>query len=1540
MRYLRLALIGLIFFTHSLFALEIFINRAFTTSEAASANLYASGEGLVFIRVYRIDDVAAYLAGQNNAHTIAEKNERIMQPGYLLWRSVFENIEHSLYQLVRRYMRADYRERLRKDLGLKKYAFPFRDRFPEFNLFQPLKYPIIAEATLTVKKRYWQSLRHQFGQLKAGYYLVEVSQGRQIAHAPLVISDVAMVTKTSPYNLLIFATNLQSQKPVVAGQVVAFTRNKDIYLAKQVFELKDGLFFSDRTEFLKKSENTLYMLKAGDHYAFSDLYAMDMAKERYEAAIYTDRPLYRIGDSVSVRGVFVKKQGKAAHGKVRYEIRSADDEVMVSGDADLSAAGSFNFHYKATQAKPGRYTIIAELSGEKHRGAFVIEQYKKPETRANLSVQKKVLLAGESTTVDLGAAYYSGEPLANTTAEIAVERAPIRYPWWYGLGYDEYYGDASDYQSWDAVKEFTATLDAKGKVSLTLPTDAKLDADYHYRVRATVKAQNREETQASARFKVYRSKVALRLTQERWYFSSATPIRFKVNATSIYDAQGLVVPLVAELFYRAYDAKLKKYIDTLVAQRSLTTTSTGEVEAEFAVAKKGGLYFVRVTATEGGRATNETLETYVFAAGEIWGEGESSERAIQVSANKKQFALGDTAEFAVRLPVAKKLPVLVTIENDRIRKFSFIQNTDANFVYKEILTANLSPNFELSVTALDFDKIPRLYSGSSTVIIPPQHRMLSLEVIADRARYRPGEQANIVVKTFDDQHRPVSAEFSLGVVDEAIYALREDSLKSLSLTLNPKLPLSVVTGNSLAFSFYGYGAEKSLYALYREQMTESAALRKGDEAKVKIRKNFKDTALFVVAGTTGTDGIGTVKVPLPDNLTEWRITTHAHTTGGLSGSERTRIVAAKDFALRLAQPRFLRERDEATLRLLVSNQLKEKQTAKLTTTLSQLKLAKSFPATLEIGPNEEKYIDFTVTAPFYPANGKASLQFVARAEKDSDGLEMQLPILPYGVENFVAAQKVFGDDEDAWSTHLKLDGDARSELAEMSISFLPGIIPSVVETLPYLMQYPYGCVEQTLSTFLPAIWATRAAKSLKLALPVKESEAKEITDAGLKKLYGYQHNDGGWGWWSDDPTDLYMTAYTLWGLTEASTAGIKVDQAIVAKGTKFLIEQLTLQAAIDAKDRYAAHRIIFAQSVALELIKKSAPQLVEKIHSEWANLLENNFAEPAALALMLRASGHSTSLKTKILTALAALQKQDAQGVYFENNTDNRYYWFNDREETTALVLDAALGLKKDTSKLPTREMVSFLVSRKAQKRWRSTKVSALIVRAFTHYARSSGEKLERIRVSAEVDGERRDTVFDPKKFTAKDLHLAFKTTRRESQIKVDRSGSGFFLARAEWKHYLNKPLITPRAGDFSVARKYFSLNKNGNRYTKGPARYAFKAGELLMTEISLKAHRGSEYLLVEDMIPAGFEPLSQQELANLGDIRWDNYMNSPSAVTRLDDRVALAKTYLGEDVFTPRAFYRAVFPGKYQAMPAQGGLMYYGETFAYSSSDVITITD
>lgn len=162
-----------------------------------------------------------------------------------------------------------------------------------------------------------------------------------------------------------------------------------------------------------------------------------------------------------------------------------------------------------------------------------------------------------------------------------IERSRISYPWWYGLGYDEYYGEGYDYSSWEFVKDFNAELDGSGKLRVNIQTDAKADADYTYRVRAAVKAQNREETTALARFKVYRAPVSLRLSQERWYYAATSAIGFQVSASRVSDNKPVAAAVKAELIYRRYNAKAQKYEDSVVQTKSVEIPATGEAISEF-----------------------------------------------------------------------------------------------------------------------------------------------------------------------------------------------------------------------------------------------------------------------------------------------------------------------------------------------------------------------------------------------------------------------------------------------------------------------------------------------------------------------------------------------------------------------------------------------------------------------------------------------------------------------------------------------------------------------------------------------------------------------------------------------------------------------------------------------------------------------------------------------------------------------------------------------------------------------------------------------
>src|SRR5262249_54970446 len=92
--------------------------------------------------------------------------------------------------------------------------------------------------------------------------------------------------------------------------------------------------------------------------------------------------------------------------------------------------------------------------------------------------------------------------------------------------------------------------------------------------------------------------------------------------------------------------------------------------------------------------------------------------------------------------------------------------------------------------------------------------------------------------------------------------------------------------------------------------------------------------------------------------------------------------------------------------------------------------------------------------------------------------------------------------------------------------------------------------------FLPDVWVAKAMKDLKLESTIDTPELERKIQAGLERLYAFQHDDGGWGWWKEDQSYVFMTAYVVSGLAHAKTAGYEVKPEAISNGTKFLVRQL------------------------------------------------------------------------------------------------------------------------------------------------------------------------------------------------------------------------------------------------------------------------------------------------------------------------------------------------------------------------------------------------
>ena len=210
-----------------------------------------------------------------------------------------------------------------------------------------------------------------------------------------------------------------------------------------------------------------------------------------------------------------------------------------------------------------------------------------------------------------------------------------------------------------------------------------------------------------------------------------------------------------------------------------------------------------------------------------------------------------------------------------------------------------------------------------------------------------------------------------------------------------------------------------------------------------------------------------------------------------------------------------------------------------------------------------------------------------------------------GIEKFIAQSlAINGKLTEATNQMFSLDlpKERIEESTSLQLTLSPSLAGAMLDALPYLARYPYGCVEQTMSRFLPAVIVQKTLKDLGLTdkevgqyinnvlIPREDpkhpkrqteetlSELNKMTKAGLERLYDFQHSDGGWGWWKKGNSDRFMTAYVVWGLTQAKSAGVKVKKGVLNRAVNFLQNQLVEEENNPDMLAWMLHALSYAQT--------------------------------------------------------------------------------------------------------------------------------------------------------------------------------------------------------------------------------------------------------------------------------------------------------------------------------------------------------------------------
>jgi uncharacterized protein YfaS (alpha-2-macroglobulin family) len=1513
-------------------------SRTFAPGESVKIQLFARNVPELEFRVYRVNDAQKFFASLKDLHSFGVQSQSPTEQ--IDQRTLLERLHDfkaHLWWLVRHFFRGQFTDDARDNFREQQGKLGKKSRVVGAAQFAQV--PILNASQLVARWKLEtppalvsETQQLPIDGLSAGVYLIEATDGTYKAYTVALVTSIAVVERTQNGQANLYVADRKTGAPVEKAEVALWSDGRMQSSGTTDGDGMASLAMGARgTAQRPEPENVWILARHGADAALVTPWSYNFGQQNERqgrAYIYTDRPVYRPGHTVHIKAIVRLKKDdtlQLPQGLTpTLQVTDSNNKTVLSKGSSLSAHGTLTADLDLpADAALGYYNVSLNDAGVAGGGSFYVEEYKKPEYQVTVKVTVAHLLQGNPIQANIEAKYFFGEPVAGAKVKYVVHTSTH---YWWDEDQDEEGGDAEGEEgdsgesdnsdvAWDETEqqEHVGVLDANGRLTVTLPTavDGKHN-DQDYRIEARVTdAANREvsgHTTVLATYGPFRVSVE----PASYVFQSGQPVRVKVTAQD-YDGKPVQTQVHVAAALEKWDSVTHERTETPVAGSDATTGADGTALVELAMSAVGSGDF-QVTASAQ-TPENRTVvgRTWVW----IWngaGEWYQPNAQTQIVADKKSYKVGDTAHLLL-VTGLKESWAVVTAEGESVQSRRLMHATGESFAFDVPITQQSQPNLIVNAVIVHDNQ---LMTAQKSLKVPLVERTLTVTATASKSQYLPGEKGSFDVFAADSQGKPVEADLSFGEVDEALYSVRPDTSGDIVSFFYPKRYAYLQPQTSFDFFFSGQAGTKSpLLAEMNAGMfhPRMAQVKPGSDLVVpKVRKAFPDTAYWNPNVRTGADGHARVEFNFPDALTTWRTTMRAMTDDGKAGGVVTRVLVRKNLIVRLAAPRFFRQGDETVLRVIAHNYLATAKDVTFALDVTGVDVVSGQTQKVNIPAKGESYVDWRVKA---RTTGNIVLTAKALTNEESDALEMTLPVLAYGVKQKAAGAGVVfsGAGQNQWSYSYPGGSDAGTRA--LTITVAPSVAGTVFTALDYLTSYPWGCTEQTMSSFLPDLIVAQAVDKLHLKSPIDRATLNDMVNAGIARLYSFQHDDGGWGWWPDDPSRVFMTAYVVSGLGRAKDAGRTVDDDRMNKGRAWL--KATLAAHPDMIPDLRAY-VVFALATT-----GGAPK--DGLDKAWDSRDKLSDEGLALVGLALDAAGDGRAREAAtLLEKKARVSDIDA---HWEGNYDGLLeYWDDTSSETTAFALKLLIRQDRASRLLPKAAV--WLAGHREGSYWYSTKQTAMVIQGLTDYVQLSGELANASDVEVLVNG----ASVGKRHFGPGDgfalpwkIQVPAAQVGGGGQVTVRKSGNGitYWSAESGW-YSADKRLFQQGKLALNITRDYYLLQKRQDKptdpitYDLVPLKGAAHVGDIVAVRLALSG-TAWKYLLAEDPIPAGTEFLADTGLYKLNN-KPDWWADWFTRKEFHDDRAAFFNTE-----FSGRREYvyllKVVNEGKFVISPAQGGPMY-----------------
>jgi uncharacterized protein YfaS (alpha-2-macroglobulin family) len=1311
------------------------------------------------------------------------------------------------------------------------------------------------------------------------------------------------------------------------------------------------------------------------------------------ALLFTDRSLYRPGETVRLKGIVRSQNGNAIEPAVsspaQLVILDPTDKAIHTSPVTFSPNGSFDLTYKLPLSKTGSHTIRLEYPDDLAKAAAIEDDWQTQEIiqqgarftlplrveefrRNAFEIQQTIAPAEPAATrisADLTATYYQGQPVAagkiTYFSRVSAQNPyPARFRdylfgnhrrddssyWYHYFGYR--WDDDSDSHGQTSQVQGEAVLSADGKATLTVEIpQAEFPTAREVTLSAEVTDANNQTLTSTASTTVHPASVYIGVSRNDRLIRAGEAVPLKLVAT---DTEGEpfkgAVKLTATLT-REINAAVKTRNDagdtTTRNDVTVETVSTSEITIEPTASAGQGTDFIVTPKSTGrhyltlrgndpeGRAFATVTYFNAYGTNDYPWLYEDGLR-VKLVAEKKSYQPGETARVLVLSPIEGT--ALVTIEREKVLRSFQVQLKADNPVIEIPLNADDAPNAFVSVLIVKGakdsareHKEPQLRLGYCELIVENLRDTLAIDLSASAdSTYRPGDEVTLTGSIkLADGSPAANAEVTLYAEDEGTLAVMGYETPRPMDYFYKPRMLDVESGSSFE-TFISEDPESQNF--FNKGFFIGGGGGEMEKIVDLLRKNFDPCATWAPALITDAAGKFSHSFTVPDTLTRYRVIAVAHHEAARFGHHESAITVKKDLMLEPKTPRFANQSDTFDSQVLVQN-------------------ASEFTGTWEISFSTQTGPETPAATPQGPTRQTVTLDpgksttvvFPTLAETTGEAV-LTWKATPVSIANGNLTPQLTRRLSDAVETrfqvHYPMPLLRQSKLVKLET---PGAKQNMRDSIDALLLDGSGTVDLEFARS-PLI---EAGGSIDFLLSYPHGCVEQTTSALIP-------------WLAIGPLKPVVPAF-------AKIPDAKVQDAIQGGADRLLSMQLPDGSfsywpgnteTVSWTTSYAGMALIMAAEnganvppSAIDSLKNHLIQSLRGIAEETsATALEmhartlfvlslSGSAQPAYINLLRdRPADLTPNARALLATAMCTGElENDANQAAARDLLYSKVPFKLKNDEWMPWTPDQAYQMIAWTAADPTgtaatRALDRMLNDRSPYGHWRTTWVNGWSLLAMATYADSQDPTDESLAINLET----RDGVETIN--LSSEQPTATRSFRLSPDLKLDLTSN---LAAYVRLKVAAKPKLAPMqpvaTNGLSVDRIYERMNPDGtSEFLNQP-----KVGDLIRVSLRVTLPKDdTRYLVIEDALPSIFETVNsdfKSQASAAGVHTSENDWNISHSELRTDRAVFYLDQVWRKGTYTVTYLARCTVPGSATAPPAKVESMYDPENFALSASRTFT---